>query len=166
MVLSSLFAPRKILFKGEWYHVEHVDRLRGVVEIKGDICYVPGDKRYIKRRLTDWLKEQARKEISDKAHFYAKQVGKKVNRVSIKDTSSQWGSCSARQNLSFSWRLMMAPPSVLEYVVAHEVAHMVHMNHSKEFWALVADLYPEYKVAMAWLKREGRSLFKILPKRR
>ncbi len=164
-VFSGFLALKRVPFKGELLHVEHVDMKRGVVEIKNGSFFVPGEKRYIRRRLMDWLKEQAKKEVSDKVYHYTKKINKKANRVSIKDTTSQWGSCSSKKNLSFSWRLIMAPPYVLEYVVAHEVAHMIHMNHSREFWSLVDDLYPDHKKARIWLKKEGPKLFKVLPKK-
>jgi predicted metal-dependent hydrolase len=82
-------------------------------------------------------------------------------RVTVKDTSSRWGSCAANGNLAFSWRLVMAPPFVQDYVAAHEVAHLRHMNHGAGFWGLVAGLTPHMDEAMRWLKRDGPALLRI-----
>ena len=82
--------------------------------------------------------------------------------IAIKDTASRWGSCSALKNLNFSWRLILAPPEILEYVVTHEIAHLTHLNHSTEFWNLVASRYPEYKKAKQWLTDNGQAIMDFL----
>jgi len=84
--------------------------------------------------------------------------GKKVQRISVRDAKTRWGSCSADGRLSFSWRLVMAPENVLDYVAAHEVAHLAHMNHSDQYWAHLAEIFPDFKVAEIWLKKNGPSL--------
>ncbi|HCK20051.1 MAG TPA: M48 family peptidase, partial [Thalassospira sp.] len=93
-----------------------------------------------------------------RAHAYAEQINKKVNRISLKDTRTRWGSCSSSGNLSFSWRLVLAPEDVLDYVVAHEVAHLQELNHSARFWAVVDDLYGPSKKQQHWLKKNGPAL--------
>ena len=104
------------------------------------------------------LKELARERLVAAAKRYSPAVGKEFRRLTLKDTRSRWGSCSAEGNLMFSWRLIMAPPSVLEYVAAHEVTHLMHMNHSRAFWSVVRKVCPEYQASRDWLRREGAAL--------
>ena len=96
--------------------------------------------------------------IEPAARAYARRVGRRVERIALRDTRSRWGSCSTTGTLSFSWRLAMAPDAVLDYVAAHEVAHLRHMNHGAEFWELVETLDPDFRRSEDWLKREGLSL--------
>ncbi len=101
------------------------------------------------------LKFAAKTRLDDAVSRYAARVGGTVNRITLRDTRSRWGSCSGRGNLMFSWRLIMAPPDVLKYVAAHEVAHLQEMNHSPAFWALVERLFPDYKSMRPWLRSDG-----------
>ncbi|MEM9723898.1 MAG: M48 family metallopeptidase, partial [Pseudomonadota bacterium] len=110
------------------------------------------------RRALLWLKEQARATLTDRAAWYADQLGAPFSKVSIRDTRSRWGSCSSAGALSFSWRLVMAPPRVLDYVAAHEVAHLREMNHSARFWAVVDGLKPDWRKDRAWLRAHGAGL--------
>ncbi len=109
-------------------------------------------------RVRRWLRSEARDRIEPLAHDKARIVGKKVNRITVRDTHSRWGSCSRGGNLNFSWRLVMAPEAVLDYVVAHEVAHLVEMNHSPDFWAVVAELCPGHRKSRQWLRAHGAGL--------
>ncbi len=109
-------------------------------------------------RIAAWLRLRARDALFPAARGYARRLGKPITRISLRDTTSRWGSCSSKGTLSFSWRLAMAPPDVLDYVAAHEAAHLVEMNHSEKFWSLVDTLMPDYETRRAWLKREGRRL--------
>ena len=138
--------------------IEHVGG-RGVVRMENNFIIVPGDVGFMARRVREFLKAHAREEISRLAKDKAKRVGKTVKKISLRDTSSRWGSCSHDGNLSFSWRLVLAPHEVLEYLVAHEVAHLKEHNHSKAFWALVAQLFPAYEQAQQWLRRYGQKLY-------
>lgn len=122
------------------------------------IILVPGAPEFLPRRVRDFLKRLAREEITYYAHLHAERIGKKIARISLRDTSSHWGSCNSSGNLSFSWRLIFAPREVLEYVVCHEVAHLKHLNHSKAFWDTVETLFPDHVLARAWLKKHGNSL--------
>ena len=92
---------------------------------------------------------------------YAAKIGRRVTRVTLRDTRSRWGSCTAEGALMYSWRLVMAPPEVLRYVAAHEVAHLVEMNHSHRFWAVVEGLYPDWQAQRAWLHRHGGALHSL-----
>lgn len=110
------------------------------------------------KRIAQWLKLRARDALQPAVHRYAGELGRSVTRVALRDTKSRWGSCSTTGTVSFSWRLAMAPPEVLEYVAAHEAAHLAEMNHSPAYWALVDRLMPDWKRRRDWLKREGRGL--------
>jgi predicted metal-dependent hydrolase len=120
---------------------------------------VRGDPAHLQRRVRDYLMAMARSELSLRARRLAAQTGHKVPRINVRDTKSRWGSCSGRGNLSFSWRLIFAPEPVVDYVVAHEVAHLAEMNHGPRFWRLVESLSPDSAIARAWLKRHRGRLF-------
>ncbi len=119
---------------------------------------VPGDAAQLGTRLAAFLKVMARERLLAASDHYAALIGRKVNRVTLRDTRSRWGSCTADGALMYSWRLIMAPPSVLNYVAAHEVAHMVEMNHAPAFWAVVERLFPDWQSERAWLRTQGRAL--------
>jgi len=110
------------------------------------------------RRLRAFLKTEARNAILPLVEHYSSRVARPFGRVTLRDTRSRWGSCSADGNLMFSWRLIQAPPAVLEYVVVHEVAHLVEMNHSTAFWSLVETLMPSFRTHRAWLRANGPAL--------
>jgi predicted metal-dependent hydrolase len=120
---------------------------------------VRGDPAHLARRVRDHLATKAGTELAWRARRLAAGIGRDVTRVSVRDTKSRWGSCSGTGTLSFSWRLIFAPEPVLDYVVAHEVAHLVEMNHGPRFWRLVETLSPESARPRAWLKRHRSELF-------
>jgi len=109
-------------------------------------------------RVAAWLKLRARDALLPAARAYARKLGRSIERIALRDTSSRWGSCSTSGTLSFSWRLAMAPPEVLDYVAAHEAAHLVEMNHSPAYWAQVGRICPEWEPRRAWLRTHGRAL--------
>ena len=119
---------------------------------------VRGEPAHFARRVRDHLAHLARQEFSRRARAFAALIGKKVARITVRDTTSRWASCSATGNLSFSWRLILAPEAVIDYVVAHEVAHLVEMNHSPRFWRLVAALVSDAGAPRAWLRRHRSRL--------
>ena len=151
--------------------VDHVVRHgpggRGVVCEGGEIA-VAGQPEHLSRRLTDWLKKQAKSELSARSHakFEALRAilgheGAKIRRlgrISVRDTRSRWGSCGPDGSLNYSWRLIFAPDVVVDYVVAHEIAHLVHRNHGPAFWALAERLSADLDTAKAWLNAQGRHL--------
>jgi predicted metal-dependent hydrolase len=108
------------------------------------------------------LRHAARDALAQASDRYAQQVGKSYTRLSIRDTRSRWGSCSSTGVLMYSWRLIMAPPAVLDYVAAHEVAHLVEMNHQPAFWSVVEKLCPDYDHQRQWLRNEGDKLHRIV----
>jgi hypothetical protein len=116
---------------------------------------VPGDGRHIGRRVKDWLKESARRDLEAASRKYAAAMGVSFRSLTIRDQKSRWGSCSSAGDLSYSWRLILAPAHVLDYVAAHEVAHLKHMNHGPRFWALVNAHCAHAEKARAWIRRNG-----------
>lgn len=129
-----------------------------VAIVDGEIR-VRGEPEHLARRVRDHLVAMARTEFARRARRLAPRIGRSVGRVSVRDTKSRWGSCSGRANLSFSWRLIFAPEAVIDYVVAHEVAHLAEMNHGPRFWRLVESLSPGSAAPRAWLKRHRSRLF-------
>ena len=122
------------------------------------ILCVAGGIEHVDRRVHDFLKRQARAALTEASHRYAEVLGVKVKRLTIRDQSSRWGSCTSAGALSFSWRLILAPPYVLDYLAAHEVAHLVEMNHSARFWKVVARICPATERAKRWLDTHGNDL--------
>jgi predicted metal-dependent hydrolase len=120
--------------------------------------HILGAVEHAPRRLTDWLKKQAKQKITKQVDYHAGHLGLSYARLGIRDQTSRWGSCSSNKALSFSWRLIFAPPLVLGYVAAHEVAHLREMNHSACFWKLVARTMPEHDKARNWLRNNGQDL--------
>ena len=119
---------------------------------------VRGRSEHAPRRLRDWLIAEARKDLVSRVRFHGDRLGLKASRISIKDQSTRWGSCSSTGTLSFSWRLILAPEHVLDYVAAHEVAHLAEMNHGPNFWALVKQTCPDMERSRTWLKMQGAQL--------
>jgi predicted metal-dependent hydrolase len=122
------------------------------------VLCVAGGVEYTDRRVHDFLKREARRDLQKAADHYAAELGVKVKRLSIRDQSSRWGSCTSAGSLSFSWRLILAPSFVLDYLAAHEVAHLVEMNHSPRFWKVVARICPKVEQAKTWLDVHGNDL--------
>jgi predicted metal-dependent hydrolase len=125
----------------------------------GKITLPPGP--YQGRRLKAFLTYIARDHLVQAATGHAATLGRVPNKITLRDTQSRWGSCSSAGNLMFSWRLIMAPPGVLDYVAAHEAAHLVEMNHSARFWAVCADLCPSYQTHRTWLKNHGGDIMAL-----
>jgi len=109
-------------------------------------------------RMAALLKQMARERLAERATYHAGRLGRGFGRITLRDTRSRWGSCSSKGDLMFCWRLIMAPPEVLDYVAAHEVAHLVEMNHSPAFWATCERLYPGYETPRRWLRERGAEI--------
>jgi predicted metal-dependent hydrolase len=161
--------PRAILFGdgvevplyGVTHTIRHMPGARGVAWVQGREIRVAGDAIFLPRRVGDFMRAEARRSITRLVHEKAETARVKPARITLKDTSSRWGSCAANRNLAFSWRLVMAPHFVQDYVTAHEVAHLRHMNHGPQFWALVAQITPHMEEAVAWLRSEGARLLRV-----
>lgn len=152
----------KLPLRGVPHLVVHEPGRRGTVTITqvdgAPALLVHGDAGHLPRRLADFLKREARRDIEALVTKHTAAVGRAATSIRFKDTTSRWGSCSASGALSFNWRIMMAPPLVIDYLVAHEVAHLKEMNHGPKFWRLCAKLCPRTEEAKAWLKRNGAAL--------
>jgi hypothetical protein len=123
---------------------------------------VPGDPAHVKRRVLDFLKAEAREDLAQASAHYAARMGVDYRRISIRDQRSRWGSCSAGGDLSYSWRLILAPPYVLDYVAAHEVAHLRHLDHSPRFWRLVLSHCEDAAKARNWLRANGQEVHRVV----
>ncbi|OAN48202.1 hypothetical protein A6A04_04750 [Paramagnetospirillum marisnigri] len=130
---------------------------RGVWAEAGEIN-VSGREEHVPRRVEEFLRAEARLVLAQRARDLAGAIGRKVAAVTVRDTKSRWGSCTSDGRLSFSWRLILAPGFVLDYVVAHEVAHLAEMNHGPDFWRQVEAMVPDIKTPKSWLKRHGPEL--------
>lgn len=119
---------------------------------------VPGALDCAAQRLSRWLFDEARGDLERSVAYHAKLLSLSPKRIAVRDQTSRWGSCSTTGALSFSWRLILAPPFVLDYVAAHEVAHLAEMNHGPRFWALVRKICPDYEAAKHWLQILGPDL--------
>ncbi|NDV02447.1 M48 family metallopeptidase [Pseudoroseicyclus tamaricis] len=127
----------------------------------GAALVVPEEPRLLAPRLAAFLKEEARARLLDASERHAATLGARFGRITLRDPRGRWGSCSSRGDLMYSWRLVLAPPPVLDYVAAHEVAHLREMNHAPAFWALVARLCPGEAAQRRWLKEHGSALHRL-----
>ncbi|MBO0712741.1 MAG: M48 family metallopeptidase [Acetobacteraceae bacterium] len=145
------------------HEIRHVPGQRGGAWLEAGAICVTGAPEFLARRVVDLLRLEARRRFATLVATKTARTttGLKVRRIIVKDTSSRWGSCAPDGSLAFSWRLVMAPGFVQDYVVAHEVAHLRHMNHGKRFWALVDGLTPHRAMAIPWLRQEGARLLRI-----
>lgn len=146
--------------QGVPHRIRHLAGARGAVWLEGREIRVAGAAEHVRRRVRDWLRARAGTELGGRARALAGNLGLAVARVSIRDTATRWGSCSAAGALSFSWRLILAPDEVIDYVVAHEVAHLREMNHGPRFWTLVRRLSPQSDTARHWLRVHGPALYR------
>jgi predicted metal-dependent hydrolase len=131
------------------------------VRVEGDCLLVPGDPAAAGARVAAWLKTLARDRLAEASTRYAAQVGRSYTQLTLRDTRSRWGSCSVDGRLMYSWRLILAPPAVLDYVAAHEVAHLVEMNHSAAYWQVVSRICPGWRPQRAWLRAQGEELHRL-----
>lgn len=163
------FEPGAIIpLRGEDHEITHVFHHRASlwIERSGDIklqknrINVSGDAAHINRRVRDYLRREAKMALEASVARHCSQLNLKSRSVTLRDTTSRWGSCSSQGSLNFSWRLILAPDFVLDYLAAHEVAHLIHLDHSPQFWEVVEQLYPNYEQAELWLKHHGPGLYR------
>src|SRR5882757_3472319 len=160
---APFLAGTVVPLRGVAHRIVHRAGQRGTVwtEIRESgerILCVAGGGEHAERRVQDFLKREARKDLQKASTSYAQARCVKVRRLSIRDQSCRWGSCTTAGSLSFSWRLVLAPPYVLDYLAAHEVAHLVEMNHSPRFWRVVAKVCGHGERAKTWLDTHGNDL--------
>lgn len=163
--LKRLPAPRPFVHGAELplfgapHRIRHRGDVRGTVWRDGDEIHVAGRAEHLPRRLRDWLTAELKRRLVPLVHEKAARVDRPVKRITLRDSRSRWGSCGPDATLSFSWRLVFAPPEVIDYLVAHEVAHLVHLDHSQRFWALARSLCDgPMDPPHAWLKRNSETL--------
>jgi hypothetical protein len=155
-----------IPLRGVDHRIVHRGSARGTVwiEIDGNgerLLCVAGAEPHIPRRVRDFLKREAKSDLDGASKRAAHELGVAFKRVSIRDPSSRWGSCSTTGVLSYSWRLIFAPPFVLDYLAAHEAAHLIEMNHSRKFWRVVERICPHVARAKSWLDAHGSDLHRF-----
>ena len=148
--------------RGVDHRIVPTGKIRGRVEVldmDGELTLqVPGEVAHRSRRLMDWLKTEAQVDLERRVAVHARRLGVDYKSVDMRSQATRWGSCSTTGRLNFNWRLVLAPPFVLDYVAAHEVAHLVEMNHSDAFWETVERTLPSMNRGRAWLKAHGRQL--------
>jgi len=159
-----------VLYRGHQLTLKLVDgRAMGLSASQGEVwvennqikmALCEPSKGAIEHLLEQWFRYEARNRIEERVRYYTSHYdfGKRVNRITIKDQKSRWGSCSTRCNLNFNYRLIKAPDEVLDYVVVHELCHLLHMNHSSAFWNAVSTILPEYNQCKEWLRKNGARL--------
>ena len=165
--------PERIVFaqgvliplRGVPHRIAHWSGVRGaasaILDPAGEpIIAVAGEAPHVARRVGEFLEREARRDLAAAVKTYTEALGRPAKRITVRDTKSRWGSCSASGCLNFSWRLILAPPHVLDYLAAHEVAHLKEMNHSPRFWRTLRALCPHTDDAERWLKRHGTDLHK------
>jgi predicted metal-dependent hydrolase len=163
------FGPGALVpLRGVLHEIVHEPGARGTVWVEPASegsnppkLFVAGEEPFVARRVQDYLMREAKRDLTAAVIRHTGAAGVKARRICLRDTTTRWGSCSSAGSLNFSWRLIMAPGFVLDYLAAHEVAHLVHMNHSAVFWQLAAHLAPELERAEAWLKLHGAGLMRF-----
>ncbi|WP_136657929.1 M48 family metallopeptidase [Nitratireductor sp. XY-223] len=162
---SGVEEGSSIPIRGVAHRIARTGKFRGITEtgeMDGEpVLRVGGAPEHLGRRIVDFLKKQARADLETAVARHTAALGQSAAGISLKDTKSRWGSCSSRGNLSFSWRIVMAPDYVIDYLAAHEVAHLKEMNHGPRFWALCRQLCARTDEAKRWLKRHGSALHAI-----
>ncbi len=160
-VMQPLLEKSTLTYLGKEYQlvVEVGNRHWPPVAIEDDLIVVYCVKAELAEKILErWYRQQAKAVISGAIEVYRERMGVKYDSLSIKDQKTRWGSCSSQGNLNFSWRLILAPKAVLDYVVVHELAHLREMNHSERFWRVVENILPEYRLCEKWLKDNGVGL--------
>jgi predicted metal-dependent hydrolase len=150
-----------VVIDGIPHPIVHAPGKRGGAWLEDGALHVAGAPEFLARRVSDFLRAEAKRRFAAQAALKAREAGVTPRRVTVKDTRSRWGSCSPDGVLMFCWRLVMAPLFVQDYVVSHEVAHLRHLNHGAAFWKLCETLSPDRARAEAWLHSEGNGLMRV-----
>ena len=150
-------------FGGKTYTLKLIPSSETGLSFENEICYLklpqPEDERAVRETLRRGFVDLALKTIPARLRYWAPRLGVTYGRVTLRDQKTRWGSCSAKHNLNFNWRLILAPPEVLDYVVIHELCHLVEFNHSPRFWKLVESQMPDYSYWKNWLKQHTDDLY-------
>lgn len=147
-------------YLGMSHEIAQGPRLRGGILVDNGQIIVNADQPHIPRRIKEWLRKQAKERLLEQCEYWADQMGVRYRKITVRDQKTRWGSCSSTGSLNFSWRLVMMPEEVFEYIVIHELSHLVHMDHSPAFWRLVEAHCPAFEQHRNWLKINGTYLHK------
>ena len=149
----------KFLYLGRLYELQLIDHQREAILLKDNKFLLKKQYQSQARQVFEkWYRRQASENFLKRALIFAPLLGVDFNRIKLSSARTRWGSCSTQGNINIVWRLIMAPQSIIDYVIIHELAHLRYMNHSTRFWQLVKSIYPEYKQAQQWLKNYGHYL--------
>ena len=140
------------LFLGKPYKLSFSKNTQTPLDFRGGFVIAQEYQPHAKQLLTDWYKKRGREKITERVEWYSRSLGLKCRTINITAAKKRWGSCTADGNLNFSWRLIMAPLSIVDYAVVHELAHLEEKNHSKKFWNKIRTIFPDYKDRAKWLK--------------
>lgn len=149
------------MYLGRNYSMEiELDLITKVPKVKlfrGKFIVAASDKREepIRKAMEQWYRERAQKVIEERVNYYQRYFNKVPKEIKIKEQKKRWGSCTSKNELLFNWRCIMAKSNALDYIIVHEMCHMYHKDHSKEFWELLASVLPDYEVRKEWLKNYG-----------
>ncbi|WP_432408437.1 M48 family metallopeptidase [Wukongibacter sp. M2B1] len=149
------------MYLGEKYplKVELQDHIKkpDIRIFQGEICIRASnnDRELLKKVMEKWYREKCLEKIIERVDYYKKFIGREPNKIRVKEQKKRWGSCTSRGDILFNWRCIMAPLDTLDYIVVHEMCHLIHMNHSKEYWKTVESIIPNYKERREWLKKYG-----------
>jgi len=151
------------LFLGIDYNLKIVKNGRKIPKVffrESKFCLETGifDTFKMKKAMEKWYRKKADRIINDRVELYIDKIGKRPQDIKVKEQNRRWGSCTAKGNLYFNWRIIMAPPGIIDYVVVHEMSHLVYLNHSRNFWQKVESVLPDYKERRKWLKEDGIKL--------
>ncbi|MBD3329019.1 DUF45 domain-containing protein [Candidatus Dojkabacteria bacterium] len=153
------FVPgEEFLYMGEKYKLVVAEKPINKVDLHDNLIIsskLAGNPKLARKALEDWYREELRSFVNDKARQYAQNLEVEYKKIRITGAKTRWGSCSGKKNLNFSWRLIMAPEEIIDYVVVHELCHLREMNHSKRFWELVSTIVPDWKDKRKWFKENG-----------
>lgn len=160
--LERVAPPRAVRLGGSLPYLGEEIALRPAAvrspRLEDRVLLLPSDAARAPARVMAFLKARARDRLSVAVDRHAAALGRRARRLSFRDTRSRWGSCSSQGDIMLSWRLVMAPPEIGDYVAAHEVAHLAEMNHSPAFWAVCERLFPQHRAARDWLRLHGDAL--------
>lgn len=140
------------LYLGKTYKLNLAKKQKSKLIFKNHFSLREGERKHARELLVSWYRQEAMKKITERVEWSTRRTGLSYKSIKISSANKRWGSCSTTGNLNFSWKLIMAPLSVIDYVVVHELAHLEHKNHSKSFWNSVKVMYPNYEKAKAWLR--------------
>jgi predicted metal-dependent hydrolase len=143
---------------GKKYSIEYIESTKSKIHIEDDLIQIYAKPLKQRDNLIKFLKELLLDEIIEVTSFLSKKHNLQFSKIKLTNNKTKWGSCNSKGVLSFNWRLIFATKEVLDYLIVHEMSHLTHMNHSKKFWNLVEEIYPDYKIAKLWLKQNGKKL--------